>query len=84
MTRATYDKYCRQEEHVGKHEMKHYNVWRVLSPSGPEETFSVYGIETAASYIDGCYDYEVTDMCGRIIPDSTLFLFLRKDGIYVA
>lgn len=58
--------------YTGKHEKKHYNVWRVLGPAGPEETFTVYGIEEAGKAILGCWDWEVTAMNGNTVEDSVL------------
>lgn len=68
MTKETYSKH-HETEHVGKHEKKYYNVWRVLSPVGPEVTETVYGLDAAHKAILGCWDWEVTDMDGNIVPD---------------
>lgn len=74
MTRSTYDKYHDSPDpYVPKHAKKWYNVWRVLGPAGPEERFPVLGAEEARQAIKGCWDWEVTDTSGNLVPDSLLY-----------
>ena len=66
MTKETWDKY-NTPEYFGKHEKKHYKVWRVLSTIGPEETIETYGLEETREAVKGCWDYKVTDSNGKVI-----------------
>lgn len=50
------------EVYKGKHEPHNYKVWRVLGPGGPEETVYVVGKQAAKAAVNGCWDYEVTNM----------------------
>lgn len=68
------------ERKPGRHEKKQYNVWRVLGPAGPVETFSVYGIQAAAEAIYGTWDFEVTDPAGNNVPTHLLYAHCRKMG----
>ena len=65
MTKETYDKH--HKEYIGKHEKKLYNIWRVLGPAGPQESFCVYGIGRAREAVKGCWDYEVTTIDGKVV-----------------
>lgn len=78
MTREQYIANIRPDEYIGKHELKNYNIWRVQGPAGPQERFSVCGLEKAAEYTLGCWDYSVTDMNGKDIPMETLSYYRRK------
>ena len=60
MTKETWNKH--HTEYTGKHAPKFYKVYRVLSPTGPEETFVVLGLKEARQAICGCWDYDVTDL----------------------
>ena len=75
MTKETYDKYNK----VGKHEKKWYSVWRVLGPGGPEDAMSVYGLENAAKYTSGCWDYTVRRPDGTFVPEN-IISYYRKVG----
>lgn len=66
MDYSTYEKY-HNDDYVGKHAKKWYNIYRVLGPTGPEERFSVLGLDEAREAIKGCWDYEVTDTKGEIV-----------------
>jgi len=68
MTKETYDKYNK----VGKHEKQWYSVWRVLCPGGPEETVKVYGLDAALRAVIGCWNWQVKDMNGNIVPDKKI------------
>ena len=48
--------------YVGKHEPHTYEVWRVLSAIGPQETITVTGKQALREAVDDCWDYEVTDL----------------------
>lgn len=78
MTREQYMKHLRPDEYVGKHEKKAYNIWRVTGPSGPQERFSVTGIEKAAECVSGCWDWEVTDMNNNKVPGYILSYFFER------
>lgn len=78
MTRKEYETYVRPEQYAGKHFKKYYNVWRVVGPAGPEEQFSVEGLDKAAEAVYGMWDAEVTDMSGRVISPYVVLAHYRK------
>ena len=55
------------KEYKGKHTAKLYSVWRVVGPAGPQERFDIMGFDNAKKAVDGCWDYEVKDMQGRVV-----------------
>lgn len=71
MTKETYNKFC-SDNYIGKHEMKQYTIWRVLSAAGPEETFTVIGLNEVYKNILGTWDWEVRDERGNIVPEKVI------------
>jgi len=71
LDKHTYNMYherpYKENDYVGKHEKKWYNVYRVLGPTGPEERFPVLGLDEAKEAAIGCWDWEVTDTNGNVI-----------------
>lgn len=70
MTKEEYNKHCRPEEYIGKHTKKFYHVKRIVTAGGPEENFSVQGLDSASRAIQGCWAWTVTDMLGERVPDK--------------
>ena len=63
MTREQFKKHTVHEtdtSYKGKHEPKHYKVWMVKGPAGPEVTTIVCGRNIAEEMIQGCWDWEIT------------------------